>query len=624
MTEAAIIFFLITLPICYFVVTNSMAVRGVSERFADFLLTKAFPSTAEFEHNKFGFLRIIFGYLLLNRAINIFVLLLPSEYFTAAGLWSIADIIAAIFVMAGFMTQWALAFLMFFMWHVGERVMATSTLGNDIAACLALLLFLTNSGKFLSLDALIVSRCQGLGRWLLYQDGIPNQRTLALAKFTALLGYFVVCVFSVAVHLNEHAWMSGIAGPYILSNNFMSSPYQFFTKLFVDHKIAVDMARYSIWIMMLWYPTIIPFTLAGGILRSYTIYWGLAFLFLSSFVLNLGSLAEFEFVFWAGLFWANTGLSSQRKLSVYFDDKCNLCDRTMWLITRLDIFNRIKLCPLSTHGHQLQALGVKEEAALENLYGVQDGSGEIKFGYDFYLMLAKNLFLLWPVLPVLYVGRLLAVGPAIYSAIAKRRRDMFGICTLPSKKLLRQIPVVDAGIPTFTNAVVVHGLLLAVMFCFAIPAPYIGYAGYQTPGAVAAAFYGMTPINVFNHEDMRLAENWFTIKDAKTGTLLPIFTEDGARLKMHRSDRIYFGNTLLFRRAERDKSGCDFDKWQATMVYLSKVYLHSVQAVAGAYSFEYVQYHRDLPDDKKIIQGEYIVADTVIRCTNTFKINYEP
>ncbi|MDX1922059.1 MAG: DUF393 domain-containing protein [Alphaproteobacteria bacterium] len=636
MTIEATLLFLVTLVACYIAVRKSVALQGLSVRFADVLQRRAFPAPSDFEHIKFAFLRIIFGGLLLNRAVQIFIYMLPEEYGTAAGLCAIATIVSAVFVMVGLFTQWSLVFSMGFLWQTSEGILKNSTLGNDIAAALSLLLLLTSAGKFLSVDGWILSRLKNKS-WcnlLLYDHDIPSKRTIALAKFVSLFAYFLVCVFSICVHLHESAWMTGVAGPYLLSNNFMTAPHEFFTQLFVQYPIAVIIAKFSLWVMMVWYPTIIPFVLMGGIFRWYIVYWGLAFLILSSFVLQLGSLAEFEFVFWAGIFWANTALDSRKKLSVYYDDTCNLCDRTVLVITVLDIFNRVALRPLSKHTEELRSYGISHEAAMQNLYGIQEEngtakpgtvtSGTVKFGYDFYIMLAKNLFLLWPVLPFLYLGKILLIGPAIYSLVAQKRHAMFGVCKLPTKKVERSAPVTSDKLPIAGNAVVLHVMLMALCYIVAIPYPYLNIQGFDNIGAKAAAFYGIAPINVFNREDLRMAENWFTLRDIKNDSMVPLFAKDGSRLRMHRSDRVYFGHTLLFRRSVIDKEGCFFNEWQAQMEYLSKVYLHSINAPAGTYPFEYVQYKQPLPNDAKVNIGEYVLEPVTTPCTKTYDIDYKP
>lgn len=623
MTVEAAIFFIVSLGLSYLVVWKSASIQGLSVRFADILQRRAFPAPSDFEHIKFAFLRIVFGCLLLNRAVQIFIYLLPEEYGTAVGITAIATVISAAFIMVGFLTQWSLLFSMFFLWQTGESILKTSTLGNDIAASLSLLLLLTSAGKFLSVDSLL-TKGKLLCNALLYDEGIPSKRSIALAKFISLFTYFMVCVFSICVHLQEPAWMTGVAGPYLLSNNFMTAPHEFFTQLFVQYPIAVVIAKWSLWVMMLWYPTIIPFTLMGGVFRWYIVYWGILFFILSSVVLQLGSLAEFEFVFWAGLFWANTALDSRKKLSVYFDDTCNLCDRTVLVITVLDIFNRVSLRPLSKHGDELKAYGVSHEAAMQNLYGVQEESKVVKSGYDFYAMLAKNLFLLWPVLPLLYLGRVLFIGPVIYRLVAGKRHAIFGVCKIPTKKVERITPVASVKLPIFGNAVVVHVLLLSLCFAAAIPFPYMNMLGHDNTGAKAAAFYGIAPINVFNRDDLRMAENWFTLRDVKNDTMLPLIAKDGSRLHMHRSDRVYFGHTLIFRRSVINMEGCAFKDWKALLDYLSRVYLHSIGAAAGEYQFEYVQYRQSLPNDVKVNKGNYVAEPVTTPCTTMFDVNYKP
>lgn len=626
----AILFFFISLGFCYLIVLKSSNIRGLAIRFADILQRRAFPSTSDFEHIKFAFLRILFGILLLNRDIQIFSALLPEEVFTPVGYTAMAGIAASLCVTFGFMTQWTLLFLTFYMWQIGEHTLSTSTLGNDIAASLSLLLLLTSAGKFLSIDGLLTSRLKNK-KWfdlLLYDEGIPSRRSIALAKFVSLLTYSMVCIFSICMHVYEPAWMSGVAGPYLLSNNFMSVYYQTFTQWFTEYPLAVYLAKYSLWVMMLWYPALIPFSLLGGVFRSYIIWWGILFFIMSSFMLQLGSLAEFEFVMWAGFFWAKTGLDKAKKLSVFYDDTCNLCDRTILAITYLDIFNRVTLRPLSKHGDLLQTYGVKPEAAMQNLYGVQEENsqekGKVTFGYDFYMALSKNLFLLWPVLPFLYLGKWLLIGPAMYNLVARKRHEIFGFCKVPTKKVVRTEPVTKEGLTVFGTAVKVHVLLLAFCYMIGTPLPYLGIMAQDNLGAKAAVYYGMAPINVFNRTDLRMAENWFTLRDIKNDRLMPVFTKEGTRLGLHRSDRVYFGHTLVFRRAVIGTEGCSFNDWQPKLNYLSKVSLYRMGAPAGIYQIEYVQYHQPLPDEEKVLAGEFVVEPITSPCTQTFEVNYNP
>jgi predicted DCC family thiol-disulfide oxidoreductase YuxK len=617
------IFFIVSLSLIYGAVRLSENIQLFVRKFGDYLLVRAFPSFSEFEQYKFGLLRIVFGLIILLRAINIHVLLIPEELFANAGIFSALNLVAAALVAIGLFTQWALLFLVFVMWQAGELVLGTSTLGNDVAAMLSTLFFLTGAGKYLSLDSLIMKRCSFAKRILLYIEGTSSARNIALSKFSVLVGFWALCTYSLSMHINEPAWTTGVAGPLLLTNNFMSSWYQFFGHLFASSELAVQMARASIWLMMLWYITVIPLTLAGGVWRLYVITWGVLFFILSLVVLNLGSLAEIEFVFWAAIFWSKRGIETEKSLSIFFDDKCNLCDKTIQIITFMDIFGRIKLMPISLNMERLEQLNIHPEDALNDLYGVENGAGEIKYGYDFYMLLSKTLVFLWPIFPILCLGKMLKIGPMLYRVVATRRHELFGFCVIPRKKFIRPLATEGHGQASrLHSAIIIHICFLTGCYLVALPVPYKGIIRSTTLGSRAAHYYGIAPINVFNSVDLRMAENWYTLNSADYNQLVPLFTNSGSRLAMHKSDRVYFGNTLRFRRGTIDKDGCAFETYRSSMEYLSKIYLHQKKSATGSYKFRYVQYYQPLPDTEDIIRGKYIEHKTTIRCTLDFEVNY--
>ena len=374
-------FFVVSLVFIYILTKSIKPVSTVMLSFGQYLQLRAFPSHSENECYKFGILRIFFGAILLIRAYHIHSLLIPTEIYSIVGVYSVLALVAALLVMLGLLTQWSLLLLTFLLWHFGDRILGTGTLGNDIAAMLTLLLFLTNAGKFISIDSLIIKNFKWFSIVLLYFKDSARPEHIALAKFSALTAYWAVCTYSLAMHINEPAWMSGVVGSLLLTNNFMSSWFEFFQNLFELSPLSVYIAKFSIWAMMCWYMAILPFVLIGGIWRKYIIIWGLLFFTLSLVILNLGWLAELEFVFWAGLFWANKGISSKDTLIILYDDKCNLCDKTIQVITALDFFKQIELKPISTNSAMLEKYDISVDSALNDLYGFTSVTKKTFFGY---------------------------------------------------------------------------------------------------------------------------------------------------------------------------------------------------------------------------------------------------
>lgn len=615
---------------------SSLGVLAASwlTRFADFLERRgSFRSNAEIEAPKFALIRFLFGCLMIHRAVLIIIFLLPDDWNDPLLVTlTVLNLFAAVMVTAGFFTQAAFAFLILVQWQISDGVMGTSTLGNDIAAMLSLVLLFANAGAHFSLDARLRKQNGLLGRIVrsaYYEHGVPADRVLQVAKFLALYCYWCVCIYSLMMHLNEPAWMNGTAGPYLLSSNFMSRYSAEITALLAFSPWIVLMARIALWSMLPWYALIIPFILVGKIFRLYIIAWSILFFALSLFVLQLGWLAHFEFLFLFALFWQRRFMEKPQSFHVAYDDRCNLCDWTIKVIKFADIFRRVDLRPLSQNGDWLRTKGIEPADASRDLYGVDSNHGDqTHAGYDLYIALARNIFLLLPFWPFLVVGKWLRIGPVMYRFIADRRTRLFGVCELPTKKYEHLVKPTEAAVNQDlirSNPIVIvslHVALLSVGYLMATPAPFVGWQGLvQTPiiktTAHAAHIYGITPIDVFNITDLRLSENWFTLSaqytDGRT-QLLPIFSEEGTRLAMHDSDRVYFGITLRLRRVVIGSDGCFFEKHQKVLKRLARY--HMRPDVDG---FIYTQYHQPLSPTEQILAGGYQKSAPSKVCSINFR-----
>ncbi len=611
----------------------------VSERLVDALTRRgAFQSDAAREMPKFGLLRIAFGALLTHRAIALVVLPLPGDLTSPPlAFFLILNLVAAFAVTLGCFTQLALVFLVVLQWQLGDAVLLTGTLGNDVGAILAILLLMANAGAHLSIDRWMMQRKGTLGAVIsrfYHPDGMPPDSVLQLSKLAALFSYWLVCLYSLSMHLNEVAWTTGYGGPILLSNNLMSRPFEGFIWLFSNAPWAVQFARVSLWIMMAWYALLLPAVLFGGWVRQAAIVWGFLFFCLSSVVLQLGWLGAFEFVLWAALFWRHSFIDGTRDLAIVYDDRCNLCDRTVNGLLRVDVFGQLTFRPLSRNKPFLAERGIETKAALTDLYGVSlSGRHANLSGYDLYMAISRRLLLLTPAYPILLVGKILWVGPLIYRFIAARRTKLFGVCELPTPKpeprvswfldpARRPLGRTDFALPLLS-----HIAVAGVAFLLVMPAPFVGWQGVPLPSplrpvteslAGQAHMFGISPINVFNAADLRMAENWFTISavDADgTEHLLPVFSENGGRLDWHVSDRIYFGYTLRWRRGFVE--GPPVCRIEASPMFAAFVDLYEAQTRQVRQSYVYRQYHQPLPDGDDIRSGRFILPEATVFCAGT-------
>jgi len=464
-------FFIGSFIFMYILIRNSTKVNNYVLGFSKFIQKNSFPSYSQNEYLKFSLIRIIFGLVLFYRCVNIQIYLADDELFNVVGILSISYIIATVLLTVGFLTQYALIYLVFGVWQLGDMILTTSTLGNDIGAMLAILLLLTGSGKYLSIDGEIIKKFTNMSFFFLYPTGNVPSNVIALIKFSAITSYWAVCVYSLSMHLNESAWMNGTAASLLLTNNFAGPFHVFFISLFSSSELAVQMSKYSMWLMMIWYSAILPFILLGGLWKTYIVTWGLLFFTFSFSLLTLGVLPEIEFLLWAALFWSKVGIFNGEKVKVFYDDKCNLCDKTIRFICFVDVFDIVKLKPISKNNDALKALNITLDDAINDLYGVVSKNNNVKFGYDFYLLIARKVVLLWPLYPIIYLGKLFTVGPFIYNEIAKRRIILFGLCKIPSKKssYTKRNSVEDNCF--FQKATSIHIIFLTICYLLYIPAP---------------------------------------------------------------------------------------------------------------------------------------------------------
>lgn len=125
------------------------------------------------------------------------------------------------------------------------------------------------------------------------------------------------------------------------------------------------------------------------------------------------------------------------------------------------------------------------------------------------------------------------------------RKSVKGAAALPPGKLQAGWQILFAA---------GFGLMLLSYFGNAIS----GFAtGHRLPGRYESTvlFYaGLVAPNVFNREDLTMGDRWVVIErlDGPSAGVVPLNGTEGERLAYHRSDLLYFGNSLPWRRAMID------------------------------------------------------------------------
>ncbi|AZO76315.1 MULTISPECIES: DUF393 domain-containing protein [unclassified Bosea (in: a-proteobacteria)] len=433
-------------------------------------------------------------------------------------------VLMALCVLFGFMTPLAVFLLMSTSNILVDNLLGASTLGTMVMSIVLLLLLLAPAGRRISADSLLVARHGLLARTVLLQwriTGDPSSDRLVIAKIAAIFAYYCVCIYSVTWHLQDEAWLSGMVIARVMLSP-VSNPelneqvwrlYQF------SPWLVVSLSRISIYGMFAWYILVLPGLLMGKVVRAFVIWWGLAFFLISTFVLPLRFLGWYELVFWFVLFFPAQWLVGRKPLSlaILFDDRCNLCDRTVRFLALIDIFGQCEFRPIRRNTSFAAEHGVTLAEGLTDLVGIDLHSGRRYDGYELYLRLVRRLPLLWPALIPLELGRRLWIGPWLYRLVADRRIAMFGICTtsaIPDRFTAARQSVSTAD-QTRTWPVMISSLLVALAalsLAFLVRLPVAGSDDNpsflsrlsRTVIGSAPLGFGVGKINVFNESDLRL------------------------------------------------------------------------------------------------------------------------
>lgn len=501
-------------------------------------------------------LRIFVGAVLLYRCWLIGVFVLPLAPGHEIIIYFSIMTVLSLCIFTGLLTPISSLLLLLLQLRLNSPI-GTYTLGVDVTAMLLLTFILYPAGMRYSLDSFIARRNStfaGFYRFFTYKD---RNTQVILAKFISFFSYSLLCLYSVLLHLKGNFWTSGEAAIEIMSSTYLSRYPEFFQGLFAESSIATFVAKTSMQGMVAWYLLLLPFVLAGGILRFAAIAWLFLFLIFSAVILQLSTLPYLEFALMIIWFW--NLLPAGEKLNVLYDDRCNLCDKTIRFINAVDIFGAVKYAPLSKNTDLVLSKGLNEEDVYKDIYSWNNG--KIYKGYDFYERLSRRLPLLWILYPFLFLFRITLIGPAIYRYVAQRRIELFGACKIPvSIPVTTGIERVQQGSKAGSSCrlftpFLLTWILYAIYFIGTLPGSPLGLTAYKYSRntSVTAHIIGLVPINVFNNEDIGMSYHFFTVtRLSKQGEeqLVPYTSSNGSRLEWHNSDRVYFGNSLKWRRSK--------------------------------------------------------------------------
>ncbi len=530
--------------------------------------------------------RIIVGFLATWRFGNIFFVAIEGgDAFILAAAGSAT--LLALLVALGLATPVVSIVLMSTSNILIDNVLGSSTLGTMVLAIVLALFALGPAGRSLSVDAYLLRKGGFAGRLVGVQNhffGSASADRLLIGKLGALLAYYCLCLYSVSWHLHDDAWLSGLIIAWVFLSPSSNPHLTDLVWRFYEASpwLFVNFSKLSILGMFIWYVALIPGLFLHVVSRTFVILWGLAFFLISAFVLPLSFLGFFELAFWFVLFATGPAFGSRpdRTLAVLFDDRCNLCDRTVKAIAILDIYSRITFRPIRRNVEFANGYGVTLQQGLIDLVGIDSKAGKRYDGYALYETMSKRIALLWICWPILWLGRITRIGMPIYRFIADRRTKIFGVCEfsdIPDEyinkpKTIEALPSARVFTPII-GAVMITLVVMASLFILRLPALSTN-ADNEIPGrwsrdivGAAPLSFGIGPINVFNAADLALFKLEFLeyrrpigASGAATG---PITKEslDPVRPLLNLTDRQRYFIIRHARRMSRMNIGCDREFW---------------------------------------------------------------
>jgi predicted DCC family thiol-disulfide oxidoreductase YuxK len=135
-----------------------------------------------------------------------------------------------------------------------------------------------------------------------------------------------------------------------------------------------------------------------------------------------GFLTAFSFwVPWTRAIEWHTARPRER-YAMLFDGSCGLCQRTVQVVRRLDVLDRIDVLDVARDWPSVASRypGLSQAACLEDMHLVTP-RGDVETGFDAYRVMARSIPAAWPIMPLLYLPGARAIGRRVYRAVARHR-----------------------------------------------------------------------------------------------------------------------------------------------------------------------------------------------------------
>ena len=261
------------------------------------------------EMRKLGLARIAVGIIMLVRtALSLYAAYFYYDSYSMFGVlanWHFvisALMLALVFAFTiGFLTPLA-TFLLLIYYSEWDIYMTTTTLGTMILAYLLILSFVTNSGRYYSLDSKLfkskIPDLQQLVRGLYRVCGIPTTKQISTYYYLTFAAYAVTSFGALTFHVQDEYWQSGATVGSLMTSSFLSSKYQI-ARTVQDAAPALFTAFSKMSVLgQTFYQLFMMLLIYNRIGYLFVVAWGSMFILISWFSLQLSYLAPLELVMW--------------------------------------------------------------------------------------------------------------------------------------------------------------------------------------------------------------------------------------------------------------------------------------------------------------------------------------
>jgi|TARA_B110000046_G_C13015895_1_gene408723 predicted DCC family thiol-disulfide oxidoreductase YuxK len=533
-----------------------------------FIQKSAFPKVISFENElmKMGILRILLGIVIFIRYAEMSQSLELLEYSTKAIFISYSLLGLIICFIIGFYTPLVTLLILCVVIRC-EFGFGTYTLGTSILQVSLIPFILINSGQYYSLDRLFLKGNSVIAKPIKFMFkflGSANEITITRAYFITFIIYAVISFAALTYHIQDGFWVQGITTKALLINSFLSKHYSFFR--IIEENIPYLLSALSILSSV--FQSIFQFLMIPLIYfilgRKFVLLYGLTFFLISLFFINLSYLPHVEIILWLMILLPIK--KSENNLEIFYDDHCNLCKRTMIFFKLINFNQRFIFSPISLNTSRVTKFGLSQKEIKSYMAGTHKGN--LFIGYDLYIKICLVNPLLFLFIPLLFLGKVTAIGPLIYNLIAERRYKYFGICEISFNDEISQKSI-PLQLPTYqfpNNFLVTSYSVLFFLYIVFNPnlgniAMHIPLAPKVRPHVMKALIYsGFVLPNVFNKTDLSMGDCWMEVYRLENDQLylIPITGKEGERLTYnnfdvlnftnYNSDVLYYGTTLPFRR----------------------------------------------------------------------------